>query len=239
MCQAKSESSSATRASLSEAAQTLVPTHPAAKAALELAVSSLPASILYHSLRVFIYAQALTRKVSQNGSKSLYPGGSLHTVSVEPHVLFVACILHDLGTVNEYDVNPERFEVCGAEEAVRILRAHEGKENEAAIREAWLAISLHTSPGIAECISGTVQIVRFAVKTDFGRYDTSNIPLLDHEKAVIEKDLPRLDIEKELGDAVVRQGLATRNKAPTTSWPGALLKSKEDNPDWVGVNKAF
>jgi hypothetical protein len=55
----------------------------------------------------------------------------------------------------------------------------------------------------------------------------------------IEKELPRLDIEKDLSDAVVRQTLHRPEKAPQSSWSADLLRAKKEEPDWEGVNKAF
>ena len=56
---------------------------------------------------------------------------------------------------------------------------------------------------------------------------------------VIRWKLPRLEIEKDLGDAVVRQALEDSQKAPKASWPGDLVRAKRENPDWEGVNKGF
>jgi hypothetical protein len=55
----------------------------------------------------------------------------------------------------------------------------------------------------------------------------------------MDEELPRLDIEKELGDAVVRQALDRPEKAPPASWPGDLVRATKEDPEWEGVNKAF
>ena len=51
--------------------------------------------------------------------------------------------------------------------------------------------------------------------------------------------LPRLEIEKILGDAVVAQAVKNPGKAPSASWANNLYKSHLENPDWTGVNRAF
>lgn len=56
---------------------------------------------------------------------------------------------------------------------------------------------------------------------------------------MVEEMLLRLDVERELGDAVVRQARALRSKAPGGSWPGDLLRAADAGPGWDGVNKAF
>lgn len=42
----------------------------------------------------------------------------------------------------------------------------------------------------------------------------------------------RLGVERELGDAVVRQIVAVSSKAPSGSWPCDLLRAKEAEPEW-------
>jgi hypothetical protein len=54
-----------------------------------------------------------------------------------------------------------------------------------------------------------------------------------------EREFPRDGIEKVLGDAVTDQALVHPEKAPMVSWPGVLLRSKRENMEWEGVNKAF
>ncbi|KAK3936423.1 hypothetical protein QBC46DRAFT_395155 [Diplogelasinospora grovesii] len=225
-------------------ARALIPTHPACADALALAKASLPASILYHSFRVYLYAQAFIRQdpASQSiviGAPAPAPG---HVDKAYPHVLFVACILHDVGTSSTHgDAIPERFEVVGADVAARLLRSHGISDGE--VRDAWLAISLHTSPGIAERLGGTVRALRLAVRADFGSYPpppADQIPGgADTLVNLIRWQLPRLEIEKDLGDAVVRQALLKPQKAPAASWPGDLVRAHEEDPKWNGVNKAF
>lgn len=213
----------------------LVPDHPSCKEALDLAQASLPVSIFNHSCRVFLNARAFAKldEESHNTNGTL---SSVKGVTVPLHILFVACILHDIGasSKDEFASTPVRFEVTGANVAVDVLRRH--GESEDRIREAWLAIALHSSPHVAEGAGGLVRAVRQGVIADFGMHP---VP----EKAIAYPDMlndfPRLNIEKDLGDAVVQQALERREKAPMTSWPGDLLRAKEADPDWEGVNKAF
>ena len=280
------------------AVRALVPNHPACAEALSLAKNSLPASILYHSIRVYLYAHAFLRIFQEeltpldptlplplplplsgisgiptddpaaemtmttttttasppsSSSSSLLLSSSssgLFTTTdilgpaciarAPAHVLFVACLLHDIGTSPDHDVIPERFEVVSADVAARILRSHGIPEP--AVRDAWLAMSLHTSPGIAERLGGTVRSLRLAVRADFGSYPTPKADLLpggEDTARVIRWKLPRLEIEKDLGDAVVRQAFTDPIKAPSASWPGDLLRAKRQDPAWEGVNPAF
>lgn len=237
---------------ITAALRALIPTHPVCADALALARSRLPATILYHSFRVYMYAQAFMRITPLNdpANPSLLPSfpgiarispslGEYATIA-PPHVLFVACILHAVGIAREYDTITERFEVVSADVAARLLRSHNAPA--LAVREAWLAISLHTNPTISERMSGAVRALRFAKRADFG---FCNLPPVDSlpggatSANLLRWQLPRLEIKKQLGDAIVRQALKEPRKAPRGSWTSELVRGKEEHPDWEGINKCF
>lgn len=44
---------------------------------------------------------------------------------------------------------------------------------------------------------------------------------------VVRWKLPRLEVEKDLGDAVVRGAEKEAMKAPAASWPGDLVRGEE------------
>ncbi|KAI3399701.1 hypothetical protein diail_6050 [Diaporthe ilicicola] len=201
-----------------------VPDHPACTDALALAQSSVPASIFNHSFRVYLYARR---------ALVLPDSAALPMTSTAPHVLFVACILHDIGISEAHAAEPERFEVTGANLAASVLRQH-GVDGEAA-REAWLAIAIHTSPHVAEGAGGLVRALRLGVRADFGTYAGVG----DGALGEAESRLPRLGVVKDLGDAVVRQAMTVPSKAPAGSWPRDLVRAKEAEPEWEGDNKAF
>ena len=233
MCQASHDSSpSVSSKQLSTAAKALVPSHPAAQAARDWAVSSLPTSIFFHSFRVYLYAQAFMASAGRTGTLS-----PVEDVSIESHVLFVACMLHDISTTETYDVVPERFEVVSADETARLLRQH--GENEEAVREAWLAVTLHTIPSIPERLPGAIGALRLAILAEFGAIDVPDMLVGEHGMSVIRDELPRLGIEKELGDAVVRQACKTPSKAPKVSWAGLMLSAHERDPESGDVNRSF
>ena len=58
-----------------------------------------------------------------------------------------------VSTAPEYDAVPERFEVVAADAAARLLRTHGFPEG--VVRDAWMTMALHTSPGIAEVSFGS------------------------------------------------------------------------------------
>jgi hypothetical protein len=222
-----------------------IPSEPIFLAAYKLAATNLPPAILNHSLRVFLYA------------KHFLAHGTLTTLPYPPPVsqspvklsaLFVACILHDLGASAVTDAfnGAQRFEVCGADAAVALMESFPDETTAEDRLDVWTSISIHTTPGIAERYSVMTRLVRLAVLTDFGRGDLVSTEM----KADVEKNLPRIEIERVLGDAIVVQALAKEDdrarlmKAPGISWPWALVKSHtEDNKNGVvplgGVNQAF
>lgn len=257
MCQIPISEPPAAAGAISPAVRALVPDHPACTEALALAESSLPASILFHSLRVYLYAQAFTDSATPAADG---PGPSPHLPAPAPlpaHVLFVSCVLHDIAVHPRYDATPARFEVAAADEAAALLRRH-GTDAPLA-REAWLAMALHTSPGIAESLRGGIRALRLGVRADFGLAPLpESFPALEGEGKElsgnggagilgwIQRELPRLGVEKELGDAVVDQAIRAgevedgleQRKAPPGSWPGNLLRARREHGQG-GTNKAF
>lgn len=205
-----------------------VPPHPACTEALTVASFHLPASIFNHSVRVFLYALAALQLANTS------PGAP----AIELPVLFVACVLHDIGAAPVLANVDTRFEVAGADHAAALLRRN-GISDEL-IREAWLTIAAHSSPHVAEGAGGLVRIVRWAVKADFGAVPAELRQVVDEARVrETEELLPRLGVEKALGDAVVGQAREMRSKAPGGSWPGDLLRAAEAEPQWEGINKGF
>ena len=148
-----------------------------------------------------------------------------------------------MGCTTEHD-GPQRFEVCGADAAAEHLRKFE--VDDADIQEVWTAISLHTSPGIAERITPLARFVRLAVLMDFSVLGTSPLVTeselgIDEEgyRLSIEESFPRLSAEKVLGDMIVKQGVGQPAKAPASSWAGIMVRAARDEPEWKGINKAF
>ncbi len=188
---------------------------PRAESTWQFAMSKLGCAIFNHSVRTYLHASAeavpLELRAGQDFSDEL---------------LLCACLLHDLGTSPEFD-GPQRFEVEGADGAVTLLRALGfGKAD---TDHVWEAISLHTSPGIADRMDPLTRLVRRGVVVDFSQPpDATEL----HER------FPRSQIELVLADAVVAQALANPAKAPASSWPGGLLRAHLANPDQL-YNSAF
>ncbi len=243
MCKTSSDAVPVGDGKISATLRKLVPDHPACWEALALAEEKLPVAILNHSFRTFIYAKAfLETQASDRAAIKAFQADYVSPVRSlfgPLYSIFVACILHDLGVSSDYDKSPERFEIIGGDLTAEILRKHGADEE--LIHETWLATVLHDTPGIPRRLGGSIRAVRLAIEAEFSSLEpeASHLPENTKNKGAVEVELPRLDIEKVLGDAVVRQALLTPEKAPASCWPGNLLRAKRENPDWDGVNKGF
>lgn len=186
-----------------------LPEHANAARALELVRDQERPAIANHSVRTYLHAVLAAR------SRQLASG-----IDYDADLLFYACVLHDLGTADPYD-GPARFEVEGADAAATFLT--EAGVNAAGVDQVWEAIALHTSPQIAERRGPIAMLTRLGVRADFG--------VASAERSLVEQHYPRLDVERELADAVVSQALRQADKAPKSSWPASLLHAHLAAPD--------
>ena len=99
--------------------------------------------IYHHTVRSYLFARELAAVDGPH--------------DVDDELLFLACVLHDLGAT-DYANGDQRFEVDGADAAARFLR--DQGVDDARVATVWNAIALHTSPGLAHrfgVIAGTAQ----------------------------------------------------------------------------------
>lgn len=190
-----------------------IPSTEIALRALELLMETTAPAIMNHSMRTYLHA---------------YFAGQELEIRVDAELLYLACILHDIGTAERFN-GGQRFEVDGADAAAGFL-IREGL-SEAGADVVWQAIALHTSPGIAERRTGIVQLTRLGVRADFGgrRFGTSE------QQGIMDNSLPRLEIETVLANAVIEQALIKPDKAPPASWPGLLVAEYRANPQPPGT----
>jgi hypothetical protein len=223
--------------SISDYLLSQVPPVEMCASAMRLAHNALPQAIFNHSFRVFLFAKWLAEKES-----SEYAAGSESLA-----LLFVACICHDIGASVTYSGGGHRFEIEGADAASNHLLSNGVSKVDA--HRVWTAIALHTSPGIAERIDPFTRLVRLAVGMDLSAAKRQVFGAGTYCEE-IERLLPRLDIERVLGDAVVKQAAKIPEKVdkltwpdsekhPAGSWPGILLRAHIENPGYEGVNPAF
>jgi hypothetical protein len=185
----------------------LLPADPIAVRALELARGHEREAILNHSIRTYWHA--------------VYAARAREVTDYPDDLLFLACVLHDIGTADAFD-DPVRFEVAGADAAARFLT--EQGLTAAQVDQVWEAIALHTSPQIAERRGPVTMLTRLGVLADFG----ASVGGSGAQRSAAEARYPRLEIERELSDAVVAQALREPAKAPASSWPHGLLRAHLD-----------
>ncbi|MGE2728908.1 HD domain-containing protein [Mycolicibacterium vaccae] len=106
-----------------------------AQASLALVSEVSAEFLLNHCVRSYLFGRELA------AASGLRAGGDY-----DDELLFVACLLHDLG-VTDHANGDQRFEVDGADAAAAFLREHH--VDEARIRTVWNAVALHTSVGLA------------------------------------------------------------------------------------------
>ena len=130
-----------------------IPDSALAKEATAMAMSSEPSPIFNHSLRTFLFAELVARADS---------------IDHDVERVYVASLLHDLGLVDAYSSEKDRFEVDGANAARDLLRKHGVEATR--VDTVWDAITLHDCGGIARWKQPVVRLVNAGVAVDFGGY---------------------------------------------------------------------
>ncbi|MBF9351856.1 diguanylate cyclase [Mycobacteroides chelonae] len=90
--------------------------------------------------------------------------GQRRGVKPDPEMLYAGAMFHDIGLTERFRDSQLRFEVDGANAARDFLTERGVGAQEA--QNVWLAIALHTTPGITEFLSPEVALVTAGVETD-------------------------------------------------------------------------
>ncbi|KOV56849.1 hypothetical protein ADK64_40950 [Streptomyces sp. MMG1121] len=172
------------------------------------AAQATPSFVFHHSVRSYVYARAHAQ------NQGLRAG-----TDYDDELLFVACVLHDIGLSDEGN-GDQRFEVDGVDTAAAFLRKHGVEERRIAI--AWDAIALHTSDGIAPRKGTEVALTQAGIGTDILGVQRESLPpgLADEVHAL----LPRQDLAYALSDAIIAQAETKPHKASPLTFPGDLLR---------------
>ncbi len=105
--------------------------------------------LYHHSNRVFLFGAL---------------AGQRKGLTVDPELLYVGAMFHDMGLQAPYASADERFEVDGANAAAEFLRGHAIDERD--IDDVWDSIALHTTPGIPKHKRPVIALVTAGVEMD-------------------------------------------------------------------------
>lgn len=132
-----------------------------------------PPLLFHHSRRVFLFGSL----------KGRYRG-----LDVDPELLYVGAMFHDLGLVQKFRHTDQRFEVDSANLARDFLLDHGHTAEDA--RRVWLGIALHTTPGIVEHLEPETALVAAGVETDVLGFDLGQVSEADRAAVVAAHERP-------------------------------------------------
>jgi len=148
-----------------------------------------------HSSRVYYFAALRGEKLG---------------LRCDPDLLYTGAMFHDLGLLASHSSDADRFEVDGANAARAFLRARGISEEDA--NNVWLAIALHTTPGIPCHMHPLVALVTEGVEMDVLGLTYKQFSARDRE-AVVEAFPRSADFKNDIIQAFY-EGI--RHKPNTT-----------------------
>jgi hypothetical protein len=90
--------------------------------------------------------------------------GQGRNLRLDAELFYVAALFHDMGLTTGYRDSQHRFEVDGANAARAYLRGHGIADGD--IERVWLAIALHTTPGISQHLQPIIALTAEGVMMD-------------------------------------------------------------------------
>jgi HD superfamily phosphodiesterase len=126
-----------------------IPDSKLAREITEVVRDTVTPLLFHHSSRVY-YFGALA--------------GKRRGLKFDPELLYAGAMFHDMGLMPRHSSPNERFEVDGANAVRAFLRGH--GISEAEIDTVWMAIALHTTPGIPQHMHPVVALLTAGVEMD-------------------------------------------------------------------------
>jgi hypothetical protein len=105
-------------------------------------------------------------------------------------------MFHDLGLTHDYHESQLRFELDSANAARDFLRSHGVSEGD--VEKVWLAIALHTTPGIPEHMHPEISLVQVGAGMDIAGRNYEHFT--DEEREAVIAAYPR---SKDFGHEVI------------------------------------
>jgi HD superfamily phosphodiesterase len=138
-------------------------------------------------------------------SSRVYFWGALtalrRSLAFDRELLYAAAMFHDIGLTHGYSESQLRFEVDGANAARDFLRSRGIAEGD--IERVWLAIALHTTPGIPEHMQPEIALVQAGAGMDVAGRGYEHFT--DEQRLAVVAAYPRAaDFEHEMIEAFYR-----------------------------------
>jgi hypothetical protein len=183
-----------------------LPDSDIACAATQLVFNTSPVLVAHHSVRSYLFGRELAAAK-----------GLRRDVDYDDELVFLSCILHDLG-VTEYANGDQRFEVDGADAAARFLRDYGVPE--ARVATVWQAIALHTSVGLAHKFGPEQAVAQMGIAADIIGLDRQMLPTGFADD--VHSSWPRHDVGFALAELIADQVETNPAKGPPLTFPGHL-----------------
>ncbi len=179
--------------------------------------------IFNHTVRSYLYGRFLGE------GQGLRPDHDY-----DDELLFLACVLHDLGLTAEGN-GDQSFDLDGADLAARYLTGRGVAADR--VEVVWDAVALHLTRAVALRKRPEIALVSAGAGYDIQPHGPA---LPDGYVERVHAAFPRLHSSAVLHDAIIGQALAKPHKAPLFSLPGELVRQQTGQrwPTWRQVTEA-
>jgi hypothetical protein len=183
-----------------------LPDSDVCSAALQLTFDVSPEFLANHCVRGYLFGRELA------AAKGLHSG-----VDYDDELVFLSCILHDLG-VTDYGGGDQRFEVDGADAAACFLREQGISEDR--ITTVWQTIALHTSVGLADRFGPNQAVSHFGISLDINGMEKNLLSTGFADR--VHAAWPRHNLGYAIAELIARGTQANPMKAPPFSFSAHL-----------------
>jgi hypothetical protein len=164
-------------AAISKCSALPIPDTPVLKAAIICAKGASDSWLFNHVMRSWLFATHISR---------------VRDVACDAEVLAVGSVLHDLGLTDRHRAN-DRFEVDGANAAVRLIEAAAPEMERRRRQLVWDCIALHSTASIARHKEAEVALVNAGIGLDYAGAGLEHISA--GARAAILKAFPRIGMK--------------------------------------------
>lgn len=175
-------------------------------AALKLAIDVSPVFLANHCIRSYLFGRELAT------ARRLRSG-----VDYDDELVFLACILHDLG-ITRYGAGEQRFEVEGADAAARFLRERGIADDR--VTTVWQSIALHTSVGLAERFGAVHKVAVDGISLDVIGAEQGLLSSGFADR--VHTAFPRYNLGYAIAEAIAVDIPGNPTKAPPFSFPAHI-----------------